>query len=52
MTTERDFPKLLKEATKVRREDVAQAKQFVLKDGYSGTDGIVTRWFQAQKFVP
>lgn len=52
MTTASEFPKLLKQATTVRREDIARAKQFLLKDGYSGTDGIVNRWFQAERFEP
>ena len=50
MTSERDFPKLVKDAVSVRREDIALAKQFILKDGYFGTDGILSRWFTPLKF--
>ncbi len=50
MTTPAEIQKQLKAAVSVRREDVAQAKQFAMRDGYSGTEGFLNRWLEGMKF--
>ncbi len=44
--------KYLQQAIEVKREDVARAKQFVMKQALSSVQGIADRWLAEQKATP
>lgn len=46
---ERELVEQVEKAVVVRREDIVRAKQFIIQDKASNTDGIVKHWFSAVK---
>ena len=49
MIGEAEIAKIVEQGTMIRREDVARAKEFILKEPVGSTDELVDRWLKAQQ---